>query len=341
MDRIQIANWFLTRRCNLRCSYCGIVKNYKNKPLEYPDMKYYYQNEMSTETVIRGLEKLKIHNEDCFHIFYGGEPMLREDLPEIINYCNNNNIHYTIITNNSPEVQDKIETLLSKVDFVAGLSSSVDPVFEDSLQDDRVKKSHYGMENLIKYKKYIKDLVAEITVSNDNVKYLYKLVKDLTREGINSSITFIDIAKTPYYDFSNVTDYSYLVKQNNLLKVQLDKIKNERLDVHMADKLIPAIWNILPSNLDCKFEDNLHNITIDADGSMRLCIRIRGVATPNTIKIDKIISSNGEVNPFFKKQIIKDKLKYCRLCNWTCPIMSNLIIKENNNDALIHAERRK
>ena len=68
--------------------------DYAKMPLEYPEMAFYAKNEMSTETVIDYLKRLKTHNKDMFHIFYGGEPLLRKDLPEIIKYCNVNDIHY-------------------------------------------------------------------------------------------------------------------------------------------------------------------------------------------------------------------------------------------------------
>ena len=91
-NMIRIVNWLLTRRCNLKCDYCAIVKNYEGKPNEYPDMAHYLQNEMTTSDVIDGLMKFQQHNSDIFHIFYGGEPTLRKDLPAIITFCNKNNI---------------------------------------------------------------------------------------------------------------------------------------------------------------------------------------------------------------------------------------------------------
>ncbi len=94
---IQICNWILTRKCNLSCDYCAIVRNYPDKPIEYPDMSYYYKNELTTEEIINGLKMLRDHNPDMFHIFYGGEPILRNDLDVIVDYCNRMNIHYTII----------------------------------------------------------------------------------------------------------------------------------------------------------------------------------------------------------------------------------------------------
>ncbi len=341
-NKIHIVNWLLTRKCNLNCSYCAITKNYKNKPAEYPNMKYYIENEMSTEYIIEGLKKLKKHNPDCFHIFYGGEPFLRSDLPEIINYCNKKNIHYTIITNNSPGIQDSIETLLSSVDYIQGLTSSIDPLYKDK-NTDQSKKSYYGMSQLISLRPYIKDLVAEMTISNENVKYLYQTVKELSEHNINTDITFIDISKSPYYDFSNITDKNLLVHNSDILKEQLQLIRNDKLDAHMLGIHMDKVLEILPSNLDCKIENNLHNITIDADGSIRLCLRIRGVNTPKYIKLNnRLFDKNMQIIQFAKSSIILDKIKFCRKCNWTCMGMSNLISKGKSNiNELAHLEKRR
>lgn len=342
MSKIRIVNWLLTRRCNLNCSYCAITKNYKGKPNEYPNIKYYHRNEMSTEYIINGLEKIKEHNPDCFHIFYGGEPFLRSDLSDIINYCNEENIYYTIITNNSDEIQPMIEDLLLKTDYVSGLTSSVDPViFDKASTNDIVKKSILGMQRLFRYKHIIKDRVAEITISKSNIQYVYPLVKELSDNEISSSITFIDIAKSPYYDFSNVTDKSDLVESNAQLEDQFERIFNEKLDIHMGRPLFKEILKILPSDLFCDINENLHNLTIDADGSVRLCLRIRGVETPQ-VKLDEIFTNSGSISPFLRSRIIRDYRSYCRGCNWTCVIMSKLIDnKDIDNSKLLHSERRK
>ena len=106
---IHIVNWILTRRCNLKCEYCRIIRNYENQPKEYPSIGYYVKNEMSTEVIKRSLLKIKKHNKNCFNIFYGGEPALRKDLGEIINFSNENNIHYTVISNNTPAIKKYID----------------------------------------------------------------------------------------------------------------------------------------------------------------------------------------------------------------------------------------
>jgi len=343
-DKIMIVNWLLTRRCNLSCDYCGIVRNIQGKPQSYPKMKHYVKQEMSTEYVIETLKRLKKHNPNAFMIFYGGEPFLRKDLHMIVNFCNDNDIHYTIITNNSDAIQPAIEKFMSKVDHVKGFTSSIDPLIlndESKSDTDRYKKCIAGLERLQKYKGVINDLVAEITVDDTNIDHLYPLVKMLTEKGINSDITTIDIAKNKFYDFSNITSMNGLVHKTDKVKDIFNKIIEDKLDVHMADTLLPKIWDILPANLDCGIQDNVHNMTIDADGSVRLCLRIRGIMTPNMKAYDCFLSDSYELHPSYKKMIFLDKVNHCQGCNWTCMLHSKLT--SDNPDLLndlLHKERR-
>jgi MoaA/NifB/PqqE/SkfB family radical SAM enzyme len=339
LNKIKIVNWILTRRCNLRCSYCRIVSDYDESPREYPKIKHFNKNEMTTQTVIEGLTRIKKHNPDCFHIFYGGEPLLRKDLPDIIRFCNDNDIYYTIITNNSDAIQPALNELLEKVE-VKGLSSSVDPIIYDpNASGDRLEKSLSGLERLKSLKGKVKDLVAEITVDKENVKYLYELVKDLSDNEISSSITFIDISKSPYYDFANVIDENVLVSQSAELYNIFKKIVDEKLDVHMAEKLLPRLFDILPSEYDCKLEENLSNVTVDADGQMRLCLRIQGKYA-TAASVTNFLDRDGTMNQMFLKYMRIDKRELCLKCNWSCPLMSEIISKDKKVDSLIHSNKR-
>jgi len=345
MSKIRIVNWLLTRRCNLKCDYCAIVKDYKGKPDTYPDMRHYMINEMSTEYVINVLKMLKEHNPDIFHILYGGEPLLRKDLPDIINFCNDNDIHYTIISNNTPEIYKMIQRLKNKVDYIQGFTASIDPVLTDKkINLDRVIKSQKGFDSLLNMKKYVNDVVAEITVMKENVHFLYNLVSLLSSTGINSDITFIDIAKSPYYDFSNIYDPDLLVTKKDA-EIQIHRLLNSNFDIHMKDQLLPEIFDILPSDMDCEIEKGLHNISIDADGTLRLCLRVRGVNSPTIDAaqlFQKDVDGNLVVSPFVQAAINKDKERYCKGCNHTCQIMSKIIDKENSgSDELIHKNKRE
>ena len=341
---IRIANWLLTRRCNLKCDYCAIVRDVANP--DYKPISYFHSNEMSTQLVIETLEALKRHNPEMFHIFYGGEPFLRKDLADIVNFCNENEIEYTIITNNTKEIQPMIKKFFQKVDFVKGMTSSVDPVFdEDPYSEDRVRKSVEAILRLreLREKGLVQDVVAEITVLRNTQKKLIDVVSELSKYDICSSITFVDLKKNAYYDFSNVTDPELLVyKTPELSKVICEILDDDSLYVHMKKTLLSLTFSILPSNHDCHIEDNLHNITIDSDGSLRLCLRIRGMKCPSILVKDIFQEDSGDISEEVMGFVRSDKTNYCELCNHTCLIMSKLVDSVSSAvDELIHSDRRK
>jgi MoaA/NifB/PqqE/SkfB family radical SAM enzyme len=348
MDKIRIVNWLLTRKCNLECDYCAIVRNYSIMPLPYPKISHYIENEMSTKTVLDGLEAFKRHNPNAFHIFYGGEPLLRKDLPTIVNYCNEENIHYTIISNNTPKIQKLIDRLISDTDYIAGFTSSVDPVFNEiGADEDRIRKSVEGLKRLkiIQELGYAKDVVAEITVMNHNVHLLHQLVSELSQVGIYSDITFVDVSKNPYYDFSNVRDYGTLVYPSfEVASILYELMKDESLLIHMKDVLIPEMFNTLPSNMDCHLEQGVHNVSVDADGTLRLCLRIRGTVTPSEVHLSNMFDENDPTKLSDKVacSIKKDKKRLCHMCNHSCLIMSRHINDtEEGEDDLVHKDKRE
>jgi hypothetical protein len=130
-DKVQIANILLTRRCNLSCSYCNLVRNYPGIPKEYTDMRQYTADELTGEEWIDIFKRLVKNNKDVFFVIYGGEPFVYEDLWKIIKYCNENNVYYTVISNNTDYVQDKIKAVYEKCGQYRGFTSSVDPVVDE------------------------------------------------------------------------------------------------------------------------------------------------------------------------------------------------------------------
>ena len=312
---IKIITWILTRKCNLSCNYCGISRNKKNSP--YPPIDYFLKNEMTTDYIIRKLEWFKNHNPNIFHIFMGGEPLLFDNLSDIIKYCNYNEINYTIISNGID--QKRIKQFFSKVEYVKGFTCSIDPILMKNLgvRCNTLDKSISGLKTLTEFKNEIEDPVAEITCNRYNIKYIYPLVEKLTLEGICSDITAIDISKNKHYDFSNVTDENILLQKTDELINCFNKIIDDKLNVHLPE-ILPEILNTLPSNMDCNPIDRMKNLVIDSDGSMRLCLRIRGLETPKN-KFFKYIKEN--MLDELLTNIIKDKNNLCSKCNWTCQLM--------------------
>jgi len=328
----------------MNCGYCAISRDYVGTPDFYPTIKELSDKEMTPEEVIEILDRFKKHNRDCFHIFYGGEPFLFKGLEKVIDHCNKNEIAYTVITNGSDLAKRRLSDMLMKgeIDHLEGLTCSIDPPAENKIIDVN-KKSNSGLKFLIEFKDIAKDLVAEVTLTTKNMKNTILLLQTLTNHGIYASLTSIDIKMNECYDFSNIyPDEDYLVLQQNK---ETRNLFNEILDrkdllVHMR-KVINDFYYILPRSMCDMHQENIHNVTVDADGGLRLCLRIRGKFSPQT-HIKDFIDENGNLllsQPL--KDMNTDRSNMCLGCNWTCRLFSRAIeISPCEVGNLLHSKER-
>jgi MoaA/NifB/PqqE/SkfB family radical SAM enzyme len=109
--------WLITRRCNYRCRGCNIWQEQD-------------QNELSAEEIKRGLDILK--NLGVVEIvFSGGDPLLRDDAAEIIDYASRSFV--TTVYDNGSMAADKVEALRN-VDFAAISIDSLDEAKNDYIK---------------------------------------------------------------------------------------------------------------------------------------------------------------------------------------------------------------
>lgn len=131
MDRLTTINWHLTNRCNLRCRHCL----YDSGNTEYA--------EMTTEEIKKVIDEFSGLNRLKKTInIYGGEPLLRDDIFDIIEYAHSKNIE-TGITTNVNVSTERIEQL-SK--------SSVSRV---SIDIDGSHKHHNWLRNKEKHLEHV------------------------------------------------------------------------------------------------------------------------------------------------------------------------------------------
>jgi MoaA/NifB/PqqE/SkfB family radical SAM enzyme len=105
------AQWLITRKCNYRCRGCNVWTEQDNKELSVAEIK-------------RGLDILKkVGIVEV--VFSGGDPLLRPDMGEILEYASKNFI--TTVYDNGSIAGKKID-ILRNVDFVAISFDSLDRV---------------------------------------------------------------------------------------------------------------------------------------------------------------------------------------------------------------------
>jgi len=86
-DVKPVVVWNSTQRCNLKCRHCYSMS-------ENTD----YHNELTTEEAKRFIDDLATFGTPCL-LFSGGEPLMRPDLVELLNYCKEVNLPTAISTN--------------------------------------------------------------------------------------------------------------------------------------------------------------------------------------------------------------------------------------------------
>jgi MoaA/NifB/PqqE/SkfB family radical SAM enzyme len=100
----------ITRKCNYRCKGCNVWREQDVKELSTKEVK-------KGLDILRGLGVLEI-------VFSGGNPLLREDIGEILEYASR--FFVTTVYDNGSMAVEKMDALRS-VDFVAISLDSLDP----------------------------------------------------------------------------------------------------------------------------------------------------------------------------------------------------------------------
>jgi MoaA/NifB/PqqE/SkfB family radical SAM enzyme len=128
LNRPSHVQWMLTYRCNYRCKSCDVWREQRQA------------EELSTEEVKAGLNALrKLGVMEI--VLSGGNPLLREDIGEIIDYASRHFI--TTIYDNGSQAVRKLDAL-HKADFVA---ISLDTL--DEKKYDYLKGVHGAWKNAL------------------------------------------------------------------------------------------------------------------------------------------------------------------------------------------------
>lgn len=274
--KVLKVEFLLTRRCQYRCSYCKIIDARSLRS----------QRELTTYQVCQAISFIANTWPGAPIIFFGGEPTIREDLPSIIKCCKDNNVKHAVISNSMRVLKDP-EYASKLID--AGLSNwstSFDGALLELVTDVSVlRKSVNGIDALKMFRdKYgIRDLVTCITVTKKNIMAMPSIIQDLTREGIWSICTPLQCPlPIMRYDYSsgNMEDLPSQDQVENIAQSLSFMAKSGRFLMHNEPEWFET-WPKYFRNQTWKCRDK-GNLTIDSDGSLRLCVDI---ALPFTMSV--------------------------------------------------------
>ncbi len=236
----------INSRCNLKCSFC--------------DYWRYERDELDTDEIFYLLEQAKSFGI-LFYNVWATEPLLRKDLPDILEHAHKLGMTTSLITNGL-----LLENRIDELDHLDYLSISLDSI--KSLEEIRGIRFNTVLPGIIKARdKLNKEILINCVLSKKNledVEDLVKLAKDL-----GMKISFEPIHKIESIDS---TDWSTLdIKKNNKYQRVIDKL------ILMKKKGYPIINSItylelvknMSTDYKCHASDIILNVT--SNGTVEHC----------------------------------------------------------------------
>jgi len=305
-----------TRKCNITCRGCGVIA----KQCQY---------EMTTDEWKTALDIQKAYGVG-FVVWFGGEPTLREDLPELIKYCNKIDLSHTIITNSIRMLKDEVyyNRIIDAKPF--GISASFNGISHGKAKHGDELKSEYGYQLIQKVRKDLPkcDCVANMAVTRDNINRLPEIVQWLTDNRIWVIMTFIHLSEphaSSYWWYRGPSD-SHNIKLK-LTEKDLPAIRKTRdwFKEHYDELLLHNsksyfdYWDNLCLTQDWKCH-SFTNPNINPDGMMMACID-----RPLDIPIS-ILDLPGREKEFMES--FNRTIKSCRGGMWDHMFETNMYAKQ-------------
>ncbi|MGO1820487.1 MAG: radical SAM protein, partial [Senegalia sp. (in: firmicutes)] len=184
----RLAKWDITDACNLRCKHCYNIVDKSNK------FNKYHIDEIELQNFINNL---KINNFTDLHLL-GGEPLIINNLSEIISRLNSEGISVGITTNAL-----LLNKILSKALLNSGISSIIISL------DGFTKTDNDKIRGMGTFEKVIENIKQLIEINN--------VLKTNTKISISFTINGIN-----YKNVDNIIDIIYHTKINSILLSFLD-----------------------------------------------------------------------------------------------------------------------
>jgi len=282
---------FVTRNCNLDCSYCFIKKNSKDPPLN--DLK----------------ERIdKIKEIGCNMVYFmGGEPTLRKDIVELTRYCNKQNMFVVMDTNGTLLSKELIDKLAD-----AGMNSMV--VSLDGINRARQSKKTLSdnpclIEDL-EYASMKKGLfiAVNIVLTGLNTREVIPLLERITGKGIIITTCLVTQPPSKFISYSKNTVFNKKqLKELDLLFDTLIKKKKEGYPIFEPIHCYEHMKEFIRGRYNWRCGAGRHFFSVGLGGEISLCPETKSLGV-NIKGIDK--NYYQTYKGMFEKRLVE--------CNKSC-----------------------
>jgi radical SAM protein with 4Fe4S-binding SPASM domain len=169
----HVVAWNLTRRCNLACTHCYISAG----PWETA------ADELDRTECRRVVDELLAVNPSPMLILSGGEPLVREDLPDLCAYASGRGATVVVGTNGTALTDARVAALRDA--GVSGVAVSVDSLEED--RHDLFRGGARALERTVaaleRLRRHRLDFVVQTTATPGNAGEVPRLVEWAAAQG--------------------------------------------------------------------------------------------------------------------------------------------------------------
>jgi len=303
-NRPYHVQWMVTRRCNYRCQGCNVWREQS-------------RNELSAEEIKKGLDILRDIGVIEI-VFSGGNPLLREDIEEILDYASR--FFITTVYDNGSMAAKKIEAL-RKVDFVAISIDSLDPAKNDYIKG--VKGSWKNAINTVQRLQEERiNVVVTPTISQINLYEIVEITKYFSEKGIPLwyCLYSYDLSGDARQLFSigKMKDEFIITDRKGMVQLceSLAAMKRKNNNILMTSELLRAVKNIYLNeqrNWRCRALQNF--FMIDHLGNVAGCHLHKPVAS--IFELPRLWDSE-------KFDALRRFYRACTQCTYLCYIFYSI-----------------
>lgn len=211
-----IISWNTTWRCNLRCTHCYLDA----------DAGEQLRSELTTKEGFRLIGEIASVNPEAMLIITGGEPLLRSDIFELLEYASRKGMTVVFGTNGDL-VDDGVAQELKRCG-VAGVGISLDSTNPDVHDSFRGVKGTWNetIKGIEACKKYGLDFQIQTTVTRNNYTEIPQLIEYAKSLGARVFNLFFLVCTGRGRNITDITENQYEETLFYLAKIQRELASN-------------------------------------------------------------------------------------------------------------------
>ena len=243
----------LTYRCPLQCPYCS-------NPLEIAK----YQDEISTEDWVRVMQQARKMGATQMG-FSGGEPLVRQDLEELIQEARHLGYYTNLITSGVGMDEARVKRFKDAgLDHIQISFQASNEELNNFLGGTKSFQHKYEMARIVK--KYDYPMVLNIVIHRKNIDQM----RDILDMTVELNADYVELASTQYYGWSRIN-------VDHLLPTREQLAKAEKIAMEYQEKLkgTSKIIYVIPD-----YFENRPKPCMNGWGAIFLTIAPDGTALP-------------------------------------------------------------